>query len=237
MHFTQMLYTIARLHYHMKYYSPQEIDDFVESILNKIDAEFDPELIPVKPETYCKPLNCYINVDKKIEKDGGKPHYGWAILRGPFMCEAERHAVWESSANELIDVTPRERIQSDQIMFVSDNDFVYSGQLVDNVRVNVTNNKVVDHTIRACEILEFFYSYGERIDDDKMHIDPEIGKTIAEYEQLKNTLFGFLEAHGKMNSKCICNGSKNYKNCHGKTIIKRMEEDQRRIHAKFGLPK
>jgi hypothetical protein len=211
--------------------SPKEENIFVKKLLNKIKSEFEPEQVPVRIEKYSERLNCFGNVDQKVELDGGKVHYGWAIYQTNILCEAERHAVWENENEELIDITPRE-IEFDQIMFVSDNDFEYRGQIIDNYRVNITKNKVVDHFIKVCETLSEFYSLGTRKDDWELEIEPHVGKVIYEYEDLKSQLELYIINGGDLRTKCICGANKNYKNCHGKTLIERIENDYKGIIGK-----
>lgn len=211
--------------------SPKEENQFVKKLLEKINSEFEPEQVPVKTEKYSEQLNCFGNVAKKIELDGGKVHYGWAIYQTNILCEAERHAVWENENEELIDITPRE-IDFDQIMFVSDNDFEYQGQIIDNYRVNITKNKVVDHFIKVCETLSKFYSLGTRKNDWELEIEPHIGKIISEYEDLKSQLELYIFKGGNLRSNCICGGNKSYKNCHGKTLIERINNDYNKIIEK-----
>lgn len=206
-----------------------EIDDkYVQKILNKIDSKYDPEKVPVIVEQYAKIHNCYINVAEKIKKDGGKVHYGWSIYKTDILCEAERHAVWENDNEELVDITPKE-VDLDEILFVSDDDFIYHGQLVDNIRVNITNNPVVDDFIILCENLEIFYTYGKRIDDDRIELPEQVTPKVSLYESLKSHLLSFIYSGGLPRSKCFCGGAKNYKNCHGATLKKDITEDVKKI--------
>lgn len=218
----------------MNIVTPEIEDKYVQKILNMIDSEFEPEKVPVIVEPYAKVQNCYINVDEKIKKDGGKVHYGWSIYKTDILCEAERHAVWENEDEELIDITPKE-IELDEILFVSDNDFIYTGQLVDNIRVNITNNPVVEDFIMLCENLEIFYTYGKRIDDSRVELPEQVTPKIILYENLKGELLSFIYSGGEPRSKCFCGGVKNYKNCHGATLKKDITEDVKKIKKKLRI--
>lgn len=66
--------------------SPKDENQFVKKLLEKINSEFEPELVPVKIEKYSEQLNCFGNVDQEIELDGGKVHYGWAVGRPKNLC-------------------------------------------------------------------------------------------------------------------------------------------------------
>ena len=194
------------------YIKPNINGKFVEELLNRIDAEYSPEIIPVRIEDYAEELNCYENVDKKVSIDGGKTHYGWVIYETDLLCEAERHAVWENEEEELIDITPRE-IPTEQVIFVSDNNFTYSGQFIDNIRVNITKNKVVDDFILICETESQLYASGERLDSMQIKLPPKAAELISKYQQLKIQFESYIKAGNNEKSKCFCDSQKFYKNC------------------------
>ena len=173
-----------RTTYIMTPYSPSEITSHVEKLLDKMNAQFDPEQVKVVLEPYAKIHNCFMNVAEKVNRDGGKIIYGRAIFYTDLVCEAEMHAVWESPNGELIDITPRE-CAFEEIMFVYDEDFVYENQLVDNIRINSTDNPIVEDFILLCETLEKFYTYGTRINDDEMSLPKPIIELVQQYENLK----------------------------------------------------
>jgi hypothetical protein len=206
-------------------YSPTETTEHVEKLLQKMNAEFEPEQINVHVEPFAQIQNCFVNVDEKIKRDGGKVVYGRAIFCTDIICEAEMHAVWESPDGELMDITPRE-FPFSQIMFVYDENFIYSDQLTDNVRINITDNSLVDDFILLCETLEKFYTYGTRINDNEL-IVPEPARTlIHQYENLKIIFKVFLGSAGRPDSVCgLCESGKKYKNCCGKAIKAHFQGD------------
>jgi hypothetical protein len=62
------------------------------------------------PENEAIPLRCFENVTAKVEKDGGRPIYGWIFGHhesqfGEYLT-ATHHAVWLALDNTLLDVTP-----------------------------------------------------------------------------------------------------------------------------------
>lgn len=203
---------------------PTEVNQFVEKVLDKINAEFDPEFVPIIPELYAQPQNCFGNVVEKVKRDGGKAHYGWAIFQSSIICEAERHAVWENDDEELIDITPRE-FGFDKILFVSDNNLVYTGQLIDNARINITKNKLVDDYIALCETLEYLYTYGTRLNDDMLNV-PEPALTLTvQYENLKGMFQAYIYQGGTSETLCMCNSGAIYKKCHGRSIRVNFQSD------------
>lgn len=130
---------------------PANTNDIIR-LLNKLGVKEDPVIVPVQPEIYAQLHECYFNVMEKVRRDGGHLHCGWHISPyGRFIVEAERHAVWEDDKGNLIDISPSE-IHEEKILFVSDKtDDIDLCMKTDNVRLNITNNKVVDDFISLCE--------------------------------------------------------------------------------------
>jgi hypothetical protein len=220
----------------MKLSVPSEITVFVEIILDRLGAEFDPEHIPVKIEPYAKEDNCYMSVEEKVKRDGGKVHYGWGIFQSDIICEAIRHAVWESPDGDLVDITPK-NFEVESIMFVSDNDFVYDGQLVDNVRVNITNNPIVDDFIQICETLEKLYTYGARIGDYELDLPEPVKDLVPQYEQRKGAYLNFINAGGNPKSMCPCNRGRQYNNCCGKNLRSTLKTDLNQVKHDMAILK
>ncbi len=197
----------------MQFINPIEIDSDIIKLLRKIGTEYKPEIIPVIAESYAKEANCYTNVELKVAMDGGNIHYGWAIYKSLFFCEAERHAVWETNDEELIDITPNEK-GFQQIMFVSDNVFIYEGQYVDNIRVNTTDNSIIDDLIIIYETLGRLYSYSKRVDDENVIVSAPVMMLISYYQELQEAYLQYIYGGGGINKVCFCGSSKIYKNCH-----------------------
>lgn len=107
--------------------------------------------VKVCPEDVAEANDCFVNVENKMKKDGGKVQYGWAIWYLPgILMEAEFHAVWLSPDGEYIDISPRQ-IQFDEIMFLPDPNRAYTGKQVDNVRIPLNKNPKVKEYIRLFE--------------------------------------------------------------------------------------
>ncbi|GAA4388593.1 hypothetical protein [Hymenobacter koreensis] len=214
--------------------TPAKDDVFVTRLLDKLKVEFEPELVPIRPEPYAKMLNCFHNVEEKVKRDGGRIHYGWAIHKTTILCEAERHAVWEDEEEELVDVTPTE-VQAEHTLFVSDNEgFEYTGQDTDNVRINITGNPIVDDFIRVNETLSKIHAYGTRESDMHMYLPDAALELHQYYEALKNALQGFIYMGGTPKKRCLCQGLDRYKNCHGKSIVPRIKADLRKLKTVLG---
>lgn len=188
-------------------------NDNIEKLLTKLNVEFEPEIVPVLIEDYSQERQCYNNVEQKIKNDGGKIHYGWIIHQTNLLCEAEHHAVWENDNMELIDITPNQN-GDNEILFVSANNYIYNGKDVDNVRVNATNNSVVDDFILVCETIGKLYAFGNRINKTEIKIpDEAIIRMINEYLEIKEIYLYFINNKSNERSLCFCGGAKSYQNC------------------------
>ncbi|MCB2410964.1 hypothetical protein [Hymenobacter lucidus] len=213
---------------------PAKDDVFVTKLLDKLKVEYEPEMVPIRPEPYAKPLNCFPNVMEKVKRDGGRIHYGWAIHKTTILCEAERHAVWEDEQEKFVDITPTE-VQAEYTLFAPDNEgFEYTGQATDNVRINITGNPVVDDFIRVNETLSKIHAYGTREVDMYMSLPDAALELHHYYQALKNALQEFIYMGGTPKKRCLCQGPDRYKNCHGKSIGPRTKADLRKLKAILG---
>jgi hypothetical protein len=190
------------------------INNYLPVLLKKIAAKFSPIGVHVHPDNNEKINDCFNNVARKVSKDGGSAVYGWAIWPGKYMIEAEKHAVWKSVDGKYMDITPRAQ-QPAQIAFVIDDEFEYTGQWVDNVRQNITDNSVVDDWILLCETIATLYSYGRRSGEEEIAIPKSIESKLLELEQNAKKYEPFLDAGGTPSSPCFCGSSFSYQNCHG----------------------
>jgi len=216
--------------------SPNEIDVFVEQILDRINAEFDPEVIPVRIEEFSKPGNCFCNVEEKIKRSGGKIHLGWVVLKTDLFYEAEQHAVWENPEGDLVDLTPR-NIPFQEVMFISQN-FEFSGYL-DIILINTSNDGLIDDFIQIHEVCEKLYRMGNRVNDDEVQVPPYIVPYINQYEQARTDFNAYIANGGRAGTPCICGAPKIYKNCHGKLIAQQAVADLAAalsLHKKNALP-
>lgn len=71
-------------------------------------APGNPVFIDVAPTPTARPGWCFANVAEVAATAGGSVCYGWAIWGAPGLWyNAEFHAVWKTSGETLIDVTPK----------------------------------------------------------------------------------------------------------------------------------
>lgn len=124
-------------------------DKDVQRLLNRLNATHEPDYLDVTPEPGVNVRDCFVAVQEKVKQDGGRMIMGWQIWKGKHLIEAECHAVWEDEDQMLHDITPKD-IPVSRILFVEDENLIYEEKQIDNVRVNLTNNDLVDDLILVC---------------------------------------------------------------------------------------
>ena len=192
----------------------QQYIDAINKLLVNIGAKSPPEVVLIDPSPYAEVKNCFYNVERHAAKMGGSIVYGWAIGVSAFLVEAEKHAVWKTPTGGLLDITPRIPVMP-SILFVKDDDFVYTGQYVDNVRLNVTTNPVVDDWIEICEGIEVLFSFGKRKNEHEIGMPENVIPFLKHLEDLKVKYGGYLAAGGHPDARCFCGRSLPYRHCHG----------------------
>ena len=100
-----------------------------------------PVLVECRPDHDAPANDCFAQVDKYVQRNGGECVVGWALWEIPHvMLEAEFHAVWQRPEDgQLIDLNPRE-FSFPQIHFLPDPVRTYEGRQVDNVRRVLCND-------------------------------------------------------------------------------------------------
>jgi len=211
---------------------PEKIEDINQNLFDKINATHEPMFINVVLEEHAKSLDCVSNVKKKVEKDGGKSILGWQIWQGNFIDEGEFHAVWEDLEENLIDITPKEKngeiIYFPRILFVEDENLVYEGKQVNNVRINKSGNLLTDDFILVCETIFKFENKGQRATVYGKELEKKLNsKEIQNRDymyRLKHNINTMLLNGLNKDSLCFCDSRKKYKNCHGYDLKKKLTE-------------
>jgi len=178
----------------------QEIQ--IDKLGDKLKVNYEYETVPIQTESYSRKMQCYSNVREKIEKYGGSIHYGWSVhVTEGIIIEAERHAVWENEERNLICVTPHPSGQS-ELIFFSDNTPVDPQLQVDNVRMNITGNKIVNDwiylsnnvghiyiAIKEGIVAPKFYPFAGEKEKIRIGSGNKIGLTISEVEKIEALAF------------------------------------------------
>ena len=86
----------------MKTVTPEVVNDVVKSFCDFISKETETVYLDFESESDAVELYCTENVEKKIQRSGGKIQYGWQIaITEPFMIEAQFHAIWVDKDNKM----------------------------------------------------------------------------------------------------------------------------------------
>lgn len=206
----------------------------IEEQGNKMNLEYEFEIVPVVVELYSRNKQCYSNVGEKVKRDGGKIHYGWSVhFNKGVIIEAERHAVWENENEDLICITPNPS-DYNEVVFISDNIPVDPYLQIDNVRMNITNNPLVEDWVYLADTVgHLFFKYTTRKNDEQVIIETPVLKLINQIEEWKGLLMGLIELGKKERIICFCeNGfykQRKYLNCHSKFFRKEIPELIKRV--------
>jgi hypothetical protein len=195
---------------------PKIGDRHLTTLIEKIGINAQPVYIDIMPERGAIENECFPNVNEKIKKEGGSIITGWQIWKTQNLIEAEFHAVWKSDSNNLLDVTPKQ-ISFSQILFIEDNERVYDGSQIDNVRINISGNTLADDLISVCEAIFKIENKGFRKFEYELKLSDEeamIWKILQDMKQgLSLMLYQGLTKH----QTCFCRKDK-YKKCHGRLL-------------------
>ena len=207
--------------------TPIEITKPITMLCNEIDKSQKPYRVPIKIESWTEPKECFQNIKTKVEKDGGRPQFGWTIWEWPnVMIEAEFHAIWISPENTPIDITPN-AAHTQKILFLPDSELEYNYSAdyyrVPNIRRPLSNNPLILDFIK---ISEQIFDVEERL-----FPGPEINSenpAFGFWEELKEkkgsiqlqlmSQFQPQPEHGKpgRNDPCPCGSGLKFKRCCGK---------------------
>ncbi len=99
--------------------------------------------------------NCYLNVERAIQQNGGSIQYGWEIWETipGVMIEAEFHAVWIDHYGLYRNVSPSSSPGITKILFLADPSSRYEGRQIDNVRIALKDDSLVHEFIQNAEAL------------------------------------------------------------------------------------
>lgn len=199
---------------------PDINDKFVLSLIKKIGLNNEPIIVKVIPENGAEPLDCFPTVQKKVSICGGRIILGWQFWKSKNLIEAEFHAIWESPKNELIDITPKPISGLDYTLFVIDEKLLYEEKQKDNIRINITNNSLVDDFIKVCEAIFTFENKGERAYQYELKLSNTEKEKYKKLKFLKDIYQTMIANDFSKNTKCLCGSGIKFKHCHGKDLIK-----------------
>lgn len=205
----------------MKVTVPEFDNSYFKKLEEMINADFEPIELSCEIEENAKPLDCFNIVAAKVKTHGGKMILGWQVWQTNVLMEAEAHAVWEDKDGKIHDISPKsQNISFPKIVFIEDSRMKYEGKQIQSVRLNITNNGVVDDLIIASRFFFYLQNKGERANYYNLSeiLNQEELREIQTTLDWKTNLQRFAETGNSEKSLCYCGSSKIYKNCHRKQL-------------------
>ncbi|WP_220721340.1 SEC-C domain-containing protein [Agarivorans litoreus] len=191
------------------------ISDHVKTLLGELESESSPITVTCVPEVGAQINDCFPLVEAKVVSHGGESVLGWHIRETKILVEAIFHAIWKSSDGELVDISPKP-VPEKEILFVPDANAIYEGRQVDNIRINISGNRLVDDLIEVCEASYRLKNKGERAFQHALTLTGNDAKAHQVFESAKLILEMMVQQGLNHQSSCFCNSGKKYKVCHGK---------------------
>lgn len=120
--------------------TPTSITEMLRRLCNDLNPMGQPLWVKVAPESWALENECFPNVQKKIEQDGGSFVNGWAIWQwANMLITAEAHCVWQRPDSVLIDITPH-NYGEQTILFVPDANVIFEGIIIPSKRAPMTGS-------------------------------------------------------------------------------------------------
>lgn len=193
---------------------PETIDKNVHRLAQKVGSRETPIYIDVITESCAIKNECIVAVEEKIKRDNGSRQLGWRIWEMPgVFIEAEFHVVWISPDGMLIDIEPKTE-QIKKILFIPDSKVKYDGRRIDNIRLNISGNRLVDDFIRISVAIERFKDKGERSYQRVITLSENEARIYNNLMKFRVMLLHMINNNGTRNSPCLCGSGKKYKHCH-----------------------
>lgn len=193
--------------------TPAKITDKIMELCNGIVHGEVPQYVPVKPQEWSRPMECFPNVEQMVREYGGQQVNGRVIWQwSNVLVEAEAHAVWKSLDGQLIDITPHDNGE-EQILFLCDESMVYSGEQIGNIRLALTGSPLAAELIELSEKTEEImreYKPGTKISVT------ELQRELAPLASRRQELMMLLNRKAERNEPCPCMSGLKYKKCCGK---------------------
>lgn len=187
--------------------TPVKITDKVMELCSGIVPDAGPGYVPVEVQGWALPGECFPNVGRMVRERGGQQVNGWVIWQwANILVEAEAHSVWGSPEGKLADITPHDNGEK-EILFLKDDDMVYRGNIIANIRLALTSSQLVAELIRLMD--ERDRIIGET--PGKEHLIPK--PLWARIEEIK----AMLHEEVKGNEFCPCQSGLKYKKCCGRS--------------------
>lgn len=193
--------------------TPARIDAPMRRLIDTVTPGGQAHYLPVRPTPDATVNGCFSNVRAKVARDGGRRLCGWQLWEWPgVLVEAEFHAVWLSPGGEMVEITPKPHGE-DAILFVPDERRDYHGEVVDNVRIALHDDQLVEHFIRVSRaIVQVMARNGQPAGPGQVRVPAE---QIAPLRRAQHFLGYAIDARLREHDPCPCGSGLRYRQCHG----------------------
>lgn len=202
---------------------PQLDDPQLKKLIRLVNPSSKPIYVAVRPEVFAIKNECFPAVKEKIKRDGGSQMIGWQVWKSDILIEAEFHAVWKSPNGNLVDITPKTILISNivfsNIVFLPDLKMKYTGAQVDNIRLNITGNSLVDDFIEISKAKFRLFNKGDRTFENEIGLSYEECELLKKSEIFRRCLQIMAQNGMDKNSNCFCSSYRQYKNCCYKEVV------------------
>jgi len=204
---------------------PKEIDERVRALVEKVDPSHEPIYVNVWPEKGAEISDCFRVVERKVQQDGGRMVLGWQVWQTKHLIEAECHAVWEKPNGDLLDITPKQ-FKTKRILFLEDENVVYDGRQIDNIRLNISGNALADDLIMISEENYAFLNRGDRANSYELVLTNEQRAHYEYIQSMQYMVSTMLRKNNTRESTCLCNSGQRYSECHGNNLLQKLRAVQ-----------
>lgn len=193
--------------------TPVRVTDKIMELCGGITPDVHLKYVPVAVQEWSRPMECFPNVERMIQEQGGQQVNGWAIWQwANILVEAEAHSVWRSPKGQLMDITPHDNGEG-EILFLHDAGMVYPEQRIGNVRLALTGS------LLAAELVDL----GDRIDAVMCSYKPgmeiplsELRRQLLPLKERREAILEMLNQKVGRNDPCPCQSGLKYKKCCGR---------------------
>ena len=136
---------------------PSSITAEILDLCRELNAAAAPTFIRITSAPGADVNDCFATVRRKVEGEGGRIQFGWAIWEWPnVFIEAEHHAVYEPPGGPpWLDISPAPQPEIARRLFLPDDtatyDFKDEGIRRDNVRRALTDDPLIQEFFRLAE--------------------------------------------------------------------------------------
>lgn len=186
--------------------TPATLTEMIAGLCHDLNPDSPPLWVKVIPENWALQNECFPNVQKKVELDGGSYVNGWTIWQwANMLITAEAHSVWKRDDGELVDITPHDHLEQ-TILFVPDCNVKFEGVIIPSKRAPMTSSPKICYLI---DLLNTRDDLLEQSGTSKTCAFPE--PFLLEIQRI----FEDITRKASRNELCPCGSGLKYKKCCG----------------------